>query len=226
MQAPIKEKGLQKPVKIFIIEDHEVFRLGLKELINQEPDLVVCGETDTMAGARSVIGEQDPDMVILDLTLKDGNGIDFIKDMQRLDRRVPVLVLSMHDESLYAERSLNAGARGYVMKQETADIIIRAIRHILRGNIYVSEHIIGSILQKHVGGAEAAAQSPVERLSDRELHVFRLIGEGKASGEIARTMNVSLKTVGTYRERIKEKLNLKNAAELSRYAMHWVRENE
>lgn len=211
---------------IFIVEDHAVYRMGLRELIKQEEDLLVCGEADSAREAWEGIKRLAPDMVILDLSLKDGSGMPLIKDLVRMRPAVAVLVLSMYDESLYAERSIAAGARGYLMKQEAADSIIRAVRHILAGNIYVSERVTGSLLHRLARGPEARDRSPIETLTDRELEVFRLMGSGQKAGEIARTMNLSVRTVGTYRERIKEKLGVKSAADLIKRAALWIDENQ
>lgn len=210
-------------VKILIVEDHEVFRLGIKELLNHEPDLIVCGEADDINTARRLIREMNPDMAIIDITLKKSNGFDLIKEINSLlQEKMKILVLSMHDELLYAERSLQAGAQGYIMKQETSKTIVKAIRHILQGNIYVSENITGNLLSRVKKGHDSLEKSPVENLSDREIAVLRLLGEGKSTGEIAQEMHLSVSTISTYRERLKEKLQLKNAAELVRYAIHWV----
>ena len=213
-------------VKILIVEDHEIFRLGIKELINHEPDLIVCGEADDINTARKLIKELNPDMAIIDITLKKSNGFDLIKEINSLlQEKMKILVLSMHDELLYAERSLQAGAQGYIMKQETSKTIVKAIRHILQGNIYVSENIMGNLLGRVKKGQDSLEKSPVDDLSDRELAVLRLLGEGKSTGEIAQEMHLSVSTISTYRERLKEKLQLKNAAELVRYAIHWVTTN-
>ncbi len=214
-----------KKVRILIVEDHEVFRLGIKELINHEPDLHVCGEADDVNDARKLIQETSPDMAIVDITLKTSNGIDLIKEICAFHKHIRVLVLSMHDELLYAERSLQAGAQGYIMKQETSKSIVKAIRHILAGNIYVSQSIMGNLLNRVRTGQDYLEKSPMETLSDREFAVLRLIGEGKSTGEIADQLNLSVRTISTYRERIKEKLHLKNASELVRYAVRWVEEN-
>jgi len=208
--------------RILIVEDHEVFRLGIKELIDHESDLSVCGEADDAAGALTLLEELDPDMAIVDITLRNGNGMDLIREICSKPRPPLVLVLSMHDELLYAERCLQAGAQGYIMKQETSRSIVKAIRHILGGNIYVSEAVTSSILRRVRSGGEASGRTPMETLSDRELVVLRMIGEGKATSEIAASMNLSVSTIGTYRERIKEKLHLRNAAELVRFAVRWV----
>jgi len=210
------------PVKILIVEDHEIFRLGIRELINHEPDLMVCGEADDVEEARTLISELDPDMVIIDITLKKSNGIDLIKEISLHHRTMKMLVLSMHDELLYAERSLQAGAQGYIMKQETSKSIVKAIRHIIQGNIYVSENIMSNLLNRVRTGQDSYEKSPLENLTDRELEVLRKIGQGKTTGDIAEDMNLSVSTISTYRERIKEKLQLKNAAELVRYAVHWA----
>lgn len=214
-----------KKVKILIVEDHEIFRLGIKELINHEPDLAVCAEAEDVDTARTLINEFQPDMVIIDITLKKSNGMDLIKEINSFHKTMKMLVLSMHDELLYAERSLQAGAQGYIMKQETSKSIVKAIRHILQGNIYVSENIMGNLLNRVRTGQDSFDKTPVDHLSDRELTVLRLVGEGKSTGEIAQEMHLSVSTVSTYRERIKEKLQLKNAAELVRYAIHWVENN-
>lgn len=212
-------------VKILIVEDHEIFRLGIKELINHESDLIVCGEADDVDTARNMIKELNPDMVIVDITLKKSNGMDLIKEISTFYKSMKILVLSMHDELLYAERSLQCGAQGYIMKQETSKSIIKAIRHILQGNIHVSESIMSNLLNRVRTGQDSFEKSPIDQLTDRELAVLRLLGEGKSTGDIAQEMHLSVSTISTYRERIKEKLQLKNAAELVRYAIHWVEQN-
>ncbi|MGD0819880.1 MAG: response regulator transcription factor [Desulfomonilia bacterium] len=217
--------NIAKKVKILIVEDHEIFRLGIKELINHEPDLAVCAEAEDVDTARTLINAFQPDMVIIDITLKKSNGMDLIKEISSFHKTMKMLVLSMHDELLYAERSLQAGAQGYIMKQETSKSIVKAIRHILQGNIYVSENIMSNLLNRVRTGQDNFEKSPVENLSDRELEVLRMIGQGRSTGEIAAEMNLSVSTISTYRERIKEKLQLKNSAELIRYAVHWVEDN-
>jgi DNA-binding NarL/FixJ family response regulator len=217
--------SVQDKVKILIVEDHEIFRLGIKELINHESDLVVCGEAEDVDAARNLMNELHPDMVIVDITLKRSNGMDLIKEVGSFHKATKILVLSMHDELLYAERSLQSGAQGYIMKQETSKSIVKAIRHILQGNIYVSENIMSNLLNRVRTGQDSFEKSPVDQLTDRELTVLRLVGEGKSTGEIANEMHLSVSTISTYRERIKEKLQLKNAAELVRFAIHWVESN-
>ena len=207
---------------VLIVEDHEIFRLGIRELINHEPDLAVCGEADDVESARTLIRKLRPDLVSIDITLKKSNGMDLIKEISAHYKSMKTLVLSMHDELLYAERSLQAGAQGYIMKQETSRSIVKAIRHILAGNIYVSQEIMDNLLERVRTGQDSLEKPPVDNLSDRELEVLGMIGQGKSTGDIAANMNLSVSTISTYRERIKEKLNLKNAAELVRYAVHWV----
>jgi len=224
--AAIKESASQgRKHRIMIVEDHPVFRMGLRELINQESDLVVCGEAEDASTASEEIRKLEPDMVIVDISLRGRDGIELIRDVRGDNRDLPILVLSMHDESRFAERSLLAGAKGYIMKRETSSSVVEAIRRVLNGQIYLSERIKGEILSRFVGGAHTYNKSPVDRLTDRELEVYRLIGRGLSTNEIAGKLSLSAKTIGTYRERIKEKLNLKHAHELIRHAMLWV-ENE
>lgn len=208
--------------RILIVEDHPIFRLGMSELINEEDDLVVCGDADDVGNAWNAIRELKPDLVIVDITLKSSDGIELVKEINRHCRGLPVLVLSMHDESLYAERALLAGARGYIMKQEAMEFVVKAIHHVLDGKVYASERVKENILQKIIDQPYTNNKSPVYKLTNRELEVFQLIGQGLTTKEIAGRLNLSVKTIGTYRERIKEKLNLKHAAELVRYAVHWA----
>jgi DNA-binding NarL/FixJ family response regulator len=193
--------------------------LGLKELINQEEDLEVCGEADNVEGALIDIASTAPDLVLVDLSLKGESGIELIKDLRKRHEDLPLLVVSMYDEALYAERALSTGARGYIMKHETSASIVEAARKVLDGSIFLSERIMSDMLGKMVGGTASKPVSSMERLTDREREVFGLIGKGLATREIAEKLNLSTKTIGTYRERIKEKLNLKTATELNRYAV-------
>ena len=211
--------------RIFIVDDHPIFRQGLAQLINQESDLCVCGEADDYQGALRAVAELNPDMVIVDITLKDMSGIDLIKEVRKLNRGINMLVISMHDESLYAERALRAGARGYVMKQEASESIVQAIRQVRIGGIYVSPRMTEQMLSRFVEGPLDAVESPLKALTDREMEGFHLIGEGLGISEIGLRLHLSVKTIGTYRERIKEKLNLRNSTELLRHAFNWV-ENE
>lgn len=211
--------------RIFIVDDHPIFRQGLAQLINQESDLCVCGEADDYQGALRAVPELNPDMVIVDITLKDMSGIDLIKEVRKLNRGIIMLVISMHDESLYAERALRAGARGYVMKQEASESIVQASRQVRIGGIYASPRMTEQMLSRFVEGPLDAVESPLKALTDREMEVFHLIGEGLGISEIGLRLHLSVKTIGTYRERIKEKLNLRNSTELLRHAFNWV-ENE
>jgi DNA-binding NarL/FixJ family response regulator len=209
-------------IKIIIVEDHPIFRMGMKELINREKDLEVVGDAETVAGALDLIEIQRPDLVIVDLSLKESNGIELVKEIHHNYKHIASLVLSMHDEALHAERCLTAGARGYIMKHEASESVVKAIRHIIAGNIYVSPGIMSTILNKFQNKPDPVSASPLKRLTDRELEIFRLIGQGLSSKEIAFQLAISIKTVGTYRERIKEKLDLKNSGELLRHAVVWV----
>jgi len=218
--------GAGRHKRIMIVEDHPIFRLGLAELINQEPDLFVCGEAEDVSGALNRIPDLAPDLVVVDISLKGRNGIELIKEAVRLHKGLQLLVLSMHDESLYAERALVAGARGYIMKQEASDSIVKAIRTVLSGKLYASEDILSGLLNRLVTRPDLQDRPAIESLTDRELEVMGLIGQGRATREIADTLNLSVKTIGTYRERIKEKLNLKHGAELVRFAVHWTKHGE
>ena len=222
-----KAEGIQgEKVRILIVDDHAVFRLGLRELINQEKDLVVCGEAEDWTTAWNEIQRLEPDMVIVDISLQGRDGISLVKEIERYYSDMPTLVLSMHDESRFAERSLLAGAKGYIMKQETIASIVKAIRCILEGKIYLSEKLKDTVLIQFARGSRTSEKSPVDRLTDRELEVFRLIGLGFGTNEIAQKLNLSMKTIGSYRERIKEKLGLKSGNELVRNAIHWVGNEE
>ena len=212
---------MTKKKKILIVEDHPIFRWGLRELINQEDDLMVCGEAEDVKGAWKAIDKLAPDLIIADITLENSDGIELVKEINRRGVKIPVLILSMHDQFLYAERAIHAGARGYIMKEEAMESVVTAIHQVLIGKIYLNENVKEQILFHLSNGPAKRAKSPIERLTDRELEVFRLIGQGVGSRDIARRLNLSIKTIGTYRERIKEKLNLKNANELLRYAVKW-----
>jgi DNA-binding NarL/FixJ family response regulator len=207
--------------KILIVEDHPIFRLGLRELINQEADMAVCGEATSVSAAWTAIERLAPDLIIADITLENSDGIDLAKAVNRRTKKIPVLILSMHDQFLYAERALHAGARGYIMKQEAMESVVTAIRQVLAGKIYLNESVKDQILHNIVARSTESDRSPIDRLTDRELEVFRMIGKGLTSREIASTLHLSIKTIGTYRERIKEKLNLKHANDLVRHAVHW-----
>ncbi len=217
-----KKKAIVARTRILLVDDHPMMREGLGQIIGSEPDLVVCGEAENAFQALELLGKLKPDLVLADITLPDKSGLELIKDIQALHPRLPVIVISMHDESLYAERVLRAGGRGYVMKHEGGKKIMQAIRQVLSGKISVSEKMSAKILEIFSGHRAEAASSPVETLTDREFEVFRHIGEGLSTKEIAGQMRVSAKTVEVHRMNIKAKLNLKTMAELIRYAVRWI----
>lgn len=215
------------PVKrIVLVEDHPIFRMGMVELLNADPALEVCGEAEDLSAARRLIAGQAPDMVIVDIGLVTDNGLDLVKELAQTQPALPVLVLSMHDENLWAERALRAGARGYIMKQETSTTVVDAVHAILAGGRYVSPAIMARILGQVQKGPQAVSQPPWQQLSDRELEVFRLLGSGLETRAIAETLHLSIKTIGTYRERLKEKLGCATGAELVRAAVLWVAHHE
>jgi len=197
-------------VNLFLVEDHPIFRRGLRGLLEEEADLVVCGEAEDVGSAWEGIVQTRPDLVVLDLSLKGRNGLELVKSLSGWRRDLPVLVLSTHEESLYAERSLRAGARGYLMKHEAADVIVKAIREVLAGGVYVSGRVAAALLAKSVGETVSPTAPPDERLSDRELEVFELFGRGLTTKEVSDRLCLSPKTVGTYRDRIREKLGLRS----------------
>jgi DNA-binding NarL/FixJ family response regulator len=213
------------PARILIIDDHPLVRKGLRQLIEDEPDLQVCGEASSADEAVGMLDRCRPDLMIVDLSLKDSSGLELIKRVKARNADVRMLVSSMHDESLYAERVLNAGALGFVSKQEAMEKVIEAIRCVLSGRVYVSAAMQDLLLRRLVvDGGPAPDRSPIETLSDRELEVFELIGRGRGTREIARQLHLSVKTVETYREHIKGKLNLRSASELVSRAVQWVLE--
>ncbi|OQA07802.1 MAG: Oxygen regulatory protein NreC [Firmicutes bacterium ADurb.Bin373] len=213
---------MQNKTRILIVDDHPIVREGLIRLINRQPDLLVCEEAETVADALAAIVQGQPDLTLLDLILKDRSGLDLIKDVQARYPQHPILVLSMQDESMYAERVLRAGARGYIMKQEGTDNLIQAIRQVLRGEIYLSDKMSSQLLNRFASGPGKLPPATEELLSDRELEVFELIGRGLGTREIAQRLFVSIKTVETYRANIKQKLKLQNAPELAHRAFQWV----
>jgi DNA-binding NarL/FixJ family response regulator len=206
--------------RIFIVDDHPMVRERLAQLINHESDLVVCGEAATAPEAQQGIASSHPDLVITDISLKNSHGLELIKDLNALHPHLPILVVSMHDESLYAERVLRAGAKGYITKEQATTKVLVAIRSVLNGQVFVSEEIVARLLNRTAHGLPFGA-SPVETLADRELQVFQMIGRGLNTREIANELRIGTKTVETYRTRIKEKLNFETAAELIREAIRW-----
>jgi DNA-binding NarL/FixJ family response regulator len=211
--------------KILIVDDHALVRRGLAALIDSEPDLEVCGEAPGPTEALTLLDTKQPDLVIVDLSLQTGHGLDLIRQLRARDEGIRVLVLSMHDETLFAERSLRAGAHGYINKQEATDKVVHAIRQVLAGKVYLSGAMTERMLQRATDGETVVVQEPAERLSDRELTVFQMVGAGLGTREIAERLRLSIKTVETYREHIKSKLGLKNSSELGRHAAQWVLEN-
>lgn len=213
---------MPNPSRIFIVDDHPVFRKGLALLINEEKDMSVCGEAEDVNEAKRAIERTAPDMVIVDITLKDKSGLELIRDLRDRDKNLPILVVSMHEEALYGERALKAGARGYIMKEEMSANITHAIRHVLSGKIYASHSLISALIDTSSRKTDRVSD-PVATLSDRELEVFQLIGKGYGRKDIAEVLNVSVKTVGSYREIIKRKLHLKNSPDLMKRAIEWSR---
>jgi DNA-binding NarL/FixJ family response regulator len=217
-QAPALAAPPRK--RVFIVDDHPVVRQGLAQLINGESDLTVVGQGEDAYTALKAMRAAQPDVALLDISLKDADGLELLKELKSQGATFPVLMLSMHDETLYAERALRAGARGYVMKQEAPDVLLGALRKVLAGEIYLSPRMSGALLRRMVGGKPGMeTASPMERLTDRELEVFRLIGAGTTVKEIADKLCLSVKTVEAHREHIKEKLNLKTSAQLLRFAI-------
>jgi DNA-binding NarL/FixJ family response regulator len=220
MTSKRKSAATQKK-KVFIVDDHPMMREGLAQLIAQEPDLAVCGEAEDAAEAMQKIEELKPHLALVDITLRSTNGLELIKDLRLRAPDTAILVVSMHDESLYAERVLRAGAHGYIMKQEGGKRLMSAIRHVLAGRTYVSEQISARILD-HFSGRASEGGSPVEQLTDREFEVFQLIGQGMSTKEIADKLHVSAKTVEVHRVNIKQKLKVGTAPELIRFAVRWA----
>lgn len=213
---------MSRKAKVMIVEDHPIFRKGLAHLINEEKDMEICGEAEDVIEAGKILKKTRPDMMIVDLTLKGASGLELIKSVHEQIPDLPVLVLSMHDESIYAERVLRAGAKGYIMKQEMTGKVIDAIRHVLAGKKFFSESVVESFLGMMTGKPSAPSQNPIDTLSDRELEVFTLIGRGMGRQEIGDRLHVGIKTVGTYREKIKLKLGIKSSPDLVRRAVQWV----
>lgn len=209
-------------VGVLLVDDHPLVRQGLTSLINRSDDLRVIGGAPSSQEALKLMEEQEPQVAVVDLSLAGGSGIDLIKEIGKRHPSVIVLVLTMHDELFYAERALRAGARGYVMKGEETDEVLEAIRQVLKGEIYVSEHLHSVLVQRAADPGPNAPSSAVESLSDRELEVFELVGRGQPTREIAKQLSVSVKTVETHRHRIKEKLGLSSGTQMVRYAIRWV----
>jgi len=217
---PAQNKPSRK--RLLIVDDHPMMRTGLAQLIDNEADLKVCAEADNARQAMDIAVSQALDLILLDISLPDKNGLELIKDIRALKPALPILVVSMHDESLYAERILRAGGRGYIMKQEGGKKMLQAIRQVLNGQIYVSEKMSAGILESFSGRHAEVAISSVQQLSDREFEVFQLIGQGESTREIAAHLHLSVKTVEVHRLNIKKKLKLRTATDLVRHAVRWL----
>jgi DNA-binding NarL/FixJ family response regulator len=207
--------------RIFLVDDHPLVREGLTNLINEQSDLIVCGEAEDSAGAITGIAKTRPDVVLVDISLKNESGLELVKNLDSQFPLVALIVLSMHDEALYAERALRAGARGYVMKRESTRSVLGSIRRVLEGGVYVSERVVNSMARRFSSSSKGAESSPVERLSDRELEIFRLLGQGRTTAQIAEDLHLSLKTVQAYCARAKEKFGVSSLGELLRAAIRW-----
>jgi DNA-binding NarL/FixJ family response regulator len=206
---------------VLIVDDHPVLRLGVRQVIESQPSLAVCGEADTVRDARQAIKDLAPDIVIADISLRQGDGIELLREIRAHHAKLPVLVFSSHDEAIYAERLLAAGANGYLMKHATPDQVIAALQRVLSGGIYVSEAISNSMLQKFASDGAYAAANPIDRLSNREVQILHMIGKGLSTREIALSLNLSIKTIESHRQRVKRKLNLGNATQLMQCAVNW-----
>ena len=217
---PKEFSSSKKKTRILVVDDHPIVRQGFAQLINSEDDLEMVAEAGDIAEAMEALRKHQPDFAIVDISLKGGNGIDLTKTMLTEKPKLPVLIISMHDEGLYVERVLRAGARGYLMKQEATEQVIGAIRKILKGELYVSERMGEALIQKFVTG-QPSTGSPLESFSDRELEVMQLVGQGRGTRQIAEELHVSVKTIESHYAKIKEKLNLKTANELIQYAVKW-----
>lgn len=214
---------VKRKTQILIVDDHPVVRGGLEAILNHEEDLKVCGQAEDAAGAIQVVANLKPDIAIVDISLKNSDGIELTKTIKARYPKTFVIVLSMHDESVYAERALLAGAQAYLMKDAVSENIVKAVRRVLRGEIYVSEAISNKFLHIIASDKTGTTKTPIETLSDREFETFRLIGQGFKASQIAAQLHLSVKTIETYRSRIKEKLGLANAAQLLQYSIAWAR---
>jgi DNA-binding NarL/FixJ family response regulator len=219
--APRKAPAQPSRKRLLILDDHPMMREGLSQLINHSPGLTVCGEAGSGREALDLIGKLRPDLVLADISLPDTNGLDMVKNIRAMFPGTSVLVISMHDESMYAERVLRAGGRGYIMKQEGGRKILEAIQRVLSGQVYVSEKMSATLLGA-LSGQSGGAKTPIAQLSDREFEIFQLMGQGKGTRAIASQLGLSIKTVETHRGAIKTKLNLQTATELVHYAVRWV----
>ena len=216
------QSGIRKgKIRVLLVDDHPVLRRGLTQMINAETDMTVCGEAEDSAGAITGIAKTRPDIALVDISLKNESGLELVKNLESQFPLVALIVLSMHDEALYAERALRAGARAYVMKRESTKNVLASIRRVLEGGVYVSERVVNSMARRFSSSPKGAESSPVERLSDRELEIFRLLGQGRTTTQIAEDLHLSLKTVQAYCARAKEKFGVSSLGELLRAAIRW-----
>src|SRR5579863_7441161 len=213
--------GKRRARRVLIVDDHPIVRQGLRRVMENEEDLTVCGEAETARDARIAIKELNPDVVIADISLKQGDGIELVRDVRAHHPTLPILVLSMHDETIYAERMLSAGANGYIMKQAASEQFLASLRRVLDGGIYVSEAVGNNMIQKFAAGGAYISANPIDRLSNRELQILHMIGKGMSTRETAQSLNLSIKTIESHRQRIKRKLNLATGTQLVQYAVNW-----
>ncbi len=218
-----KSNGKQ-PIRVFVVDDHPIVREGLEYLLNREDDIVVCGAAESANEAMAIIGDANPDLAVIDIGLKDGvSGLELVKRIRDEHPIIKTFVLSMLDENIYAERAIRAGARGYLMKEEVKSTIVTAIRQIIAGKIYLSDNMVSKVLDTLLYDQSKTIKTGLEKLTNRELEVLQLIGEGYKTNDIAEKLNVSVKTVGTHRFRVQNKLNLKNSTQLVKYAIEYIR---
>ena len=226
MEEQRNNSSCNAATRILIVDDHPIVREGYVHLIERRDDLRVCAQAGGKVEAIQQILESAPQLMIADISLSDGSGLELIKDVKSQFPQIKILAVSMHDETLYAERCVRAGAQGFINKQQAPEQLIKAIQQVLKGKIYLSTEITERMISRTLGTLEVETQSPIEQLSDRELEVFEQIGRGETTRQIAGQLNLSTKTIETYRENIKHKLNLSNANELTRHAIQWVLENQ
>ena len=219
-------KAARKVHEVLIVDDHPIVRAGLVQMINDDPDLEICGEASGIIEALRLIQERAPELVIIDISLKDGSGIELIKQIKAQDPAIRMLVSSMHEETIFSDRALHAGARGYISKQEAPDKILEAIHTILAGKIYLSDTMTERMLHRAVNPEQASVQSTIDSLTDREIEVFGLVGQGLSTRKIAKHLHLSVKTIETHREHIKRKLSLESSHELIHRAVQWVMEQK
>ena len=219
---PLPANSTDEPRRVLLLDDHPMTRYGMARLIEQEPDLVVCGEAENSHSALAAVKAHKPEVVLVDLTMPGGEGIEFIKDMRALHPEVAVLVVSMHDEEVYAQRALRAGSRGYIMKSEGGEQLVKAIRQVLGGKIYLSEKMAGKVLEVFSGQRDRGETTTLDKLSDREFEVFRLLGQGLTTREIGQRLRLGTKTVDTHRLHLRQKMGFKTSAALIKHAIQWA----